>query len=126
MCIRNAYQCKGCLVNFPLPEAPSYANRLCTLLSSFSSNPGDPWKPQYIQPILCGHANCLRRTEGGYIACLNKTDSCFNCSQNDWHWNCCTRYIYGYCKECCEKRMDHADHPDYRPPELYYFNIVDF
>jgi len=53
---------------------------------------------------LCDNRYCMRRREGGYVACLAMNDSCYFCIRFGSETKCYNKYIPFFCRICLKER----------------------
>jgi len=94
MCIRSVYYCQDCGVTFAIPakrfQDTAWWKRIFQTQGFNDRQPLKDW--------LCDNKLCLRRTEEGYLACLNMQNHCYFCSID-----CYNQYIYVPCRACYER-----------------------
>lgn len=99
MCIRSVYYCQDCKTTFPIPlksvqDSSWWKTLFCTNLSKDKQSLND-W--------LCDNKHCLRKTEHGYLACLEMHDHCWFCIRYGKTFECYNQYIYVPCPTCYKK-----------------------
>ena len=103
MCIRNAYHCKECNTTFAIPaqnvtDSLWWKNVMCLLMYVKPVGNRQP-----VQDSLCNNKYCLRRTESGYLLCLEMRDECWFCIRYGGLGYCSNHLIYVPCETCFYK-----------------------
>jgi len=101
MCKTHVYQCPECQHCRSVPFVrPCFSRTLCEWARRTVRS------EERIELVdqLCDNRHCMRRHDGGYVACLTMNDSCYFCIRFGSETKCFNRYIPLLCRFCFKER----------------------
>jgi len=115
MCQTHVYQCPSCSQCMSIPEVKPGTWR------SWWWNLAGCWNggcPEPLEDKLCDNRYCMRRTWGGYQACLAMDDPCYFCIRYGFEKWCFNRYVPLQCRTCFKGRSPQTTDPWPPQPHL--------
>lgn len=114
MCVRNAYQCPQCKLVFAMPLCHTPLRRvLCRWLRLAAK------KQESRVDLICKNNSCLRRTEEGYLLCLNMKEPCWFCLRFGHEYLCFNRTVSVLCRQCFVSSGDSTQRSARYPSPLH-------